>query len=149
MRKKRLFASFATVLLGLSAMSFVSVTEARDRPGRSPPEPPQAVQGTDHVPRLAPTEGGTGDTRPVEVDHPQAATGQHTPIEGRPPPRGRAASLSGMSSPLSRHFPLIPTEGGTRPASGEIPVGQRNKYDVWTNLPALLTPTLNHLNDRA
>jgi hypothetical protein len=87
MRKMRSFVLFTTMLLGLSAMSFVSVTEARDRPGRPPPEPPQAVQGTDHVTRLAPTEGGKGETRPAEVDHPQAATGQHTAIEGRNPPR--------------------------------------------------------------
>jgi hypothetical protein len=72
MRKKRSFASLVTVVLGLSAMSVASVTEARDRPDRSPPEPHQAT----------------------------------------PTP-----------------------EGGTRPASGEVPVGQRNKDQDTTSLP--------------
>lgn len=65
MRKERSFASLATVFLGLSVMSVVSVTEARDRAGRSPPEPPHAAQVTDHALRPAPSEGGTGATSPA------------------------------------------------------------------------------------
>jgi hypothetical protein len=41
MRKKRSFVLFTTVVLGLSAMSFVSVTEAQHRPeARDRPEAP-------------------------------------------------------------------------------------------------------------
>lgn len=44
MRKKRSFVLFATVVLGLSAISFVPVTEARDGPpGSEPSIPPTQV----------------------------------------------------------------------------------------------------------
>ena len=47
MRNKRSFVLFATLVLGLSAMSCVSVTEARDRPsapdGKTESEPDQSL----------------------------------------------------------------------------------------------------------
>jgi hypothetical protein len=87
MRKKRSVVSFATVVLGLSALSFISVTEARDgHPAQAPSRPDAPHAETPPPPQEIPTANG-------RVSQPDPAIGpggvwRYTPIvtPSVPPP---------------------------------------------------------------